>query len=68
MFVNLYNILIGKMAAVVWILNLAIEEKRRLKLMRRHLCDVSDPFSVPEVQFIQLYRYIYMHVKLKHNM
>jgi len=48
---------IGNMAAVFWVLNLTIDEKRKLKLMRRNLRDVSDPFNVPETQFRELYRY-----------
>ncbi|XP_018406199.1 PREDICTED: uncharacterized protein LOC108782420 [Cyphomyrmex costatus] len=44
------------MEAVFWIVNLVIEERQKLKLMRRYLRDVSDPFSVPESQFLQLYR------------
>jgi len=51
------NYFIGNMAAAFWVLNLAVDERRKLKLMRRNLCDVSDPFNVLETQFRELYRY-----------
>jgi len=54
---NLNWYFIGNMAAAFWVLNLAIDERRKLKLMRRNLRDVSDPFNVPETQFRELYRY-----------
>lgn len=44
------------MAAAWWVLQLEHNEKHILKIRRRELRDLSNPFEIPESQIMALYR------------